>query len=69
MAFILFNVIAFLVAELFKILLHAKCNRIDAKYCKIAKCGIPALKSTVLKFCKVDVLQELHIVMVVMMSP
>ena len=66
MGFILFNVIDFLVAELFKILLHAKCNKIDAKYCKnlIAKCGILALK-----FCKVDVLQELHIVMVVMMSP
>ena len=64
MAFILFDVIAFLVAELFKILLHAKCNKIDAKYCKIAKCGILALK-----FCKVDALQELHIVMVVMMSP
>ena len=43
---------------------------VDTKWCKITKYGISAnTKSTGLKFCRVDVLQELHILIIVMMSP
>ena len=42
----------------------------DTKRCEITKYGISVqIQSTGLKFCEVDVLQELHIVILVMMSP
>ena len=40
-------------------------HNVDKKLCKITKYGI----SPGLKFCRVDVHQELHIMIVVMMSP
>jgi len=64
-------VITFLVAALFGILICASWRTCDVmmwtQWCKITKYGISAnTKSTGLKFCRVNVLQELHIVIVVM---
>ena len=71
-----FIVIALLVAKLFKILGYANEITCDVSLwtqndVKITKCGmsVQILLSKGLKFCRVHVLQELHILIIVMMSP
>ena len=70
-----FIVIALFVAELFKILIYAnkmsvtsqKGHKVVRNHRKLNICA--NTRSTGLKFCRVDVLQQLHILIVVMMSP
>ena len=70
-----FIMIAFLVANLFKILIYANYMTCDVtrwtqNHVKSKNMyGISVQILTGLKFCWVDILQELHIVIVVMLSP
>ena len=70
-----FALIALLVAELFKILIYAnsicvtsqKEHKVVQNHKKLNICANTLSRG--LKLCKVDVLQQLHILIVVMMSP
>ena len=70
-----FILIALLVAELFKILIYAnkmsvtseKGHKVVRNHKKLNICA--NTKSTGLKFCRVDVLPQLHILIAVMISP
>ena len=70
-----FILIALLVAELFKILIYGnlisvtsqKGHKVVRNYKKLNICA--NTKSRGLKFCRVDVLQQLHILIVVPTSP